>query len=124
LDRRRGFGPRPHWWCGSSYEPVNTTNNGEIADSASEHDSRKCVEYPISVGENWNVDVQMTSEYDNYVYLGHGGADVASNDDGDQGLNAHLVHTATEAGDYIVYACAYSDGRGAYTLAIQTSAGN
>jgi len=107
----------------SSPDPVDDTHNGDLQDGASDHDGRKCDEYTIEVGSDWNVDVAMTSEWDNYVYLSSGSEDVAYNDDGDQGLNAHLVHTVTDSGTYTVYACAYSDGRGAYTLTISASGG-
>lgn len=111
--------------CGSSYTAVDESHNGELADGDVDHGGKKCDEYPISVGENWNVDVRMTSEWDNYVFLARGDEDVADNDDGDEGLNAHLVHTVTEAGDYTIFACAYADdGRGAYTLTVTTSEGN
>ena len=91
-----------------------------------DHGGNKCDEYAIAGGENWKVDVRMTSDWDNYVHLARNGEDVASNDDapGEDGLNAHLVHTAAEAGDYTVFACAFSDGRGAYTLTITTSEAN
>lgn len=107
----------------SSPDPVDDTHNGDLQDSASDHDGRKCDEYTIEVGSGWNVDVRMNSEWDNYVYLASGGEDVASNDDGDEGLNAHLTHTVDGSGSYTVYACAYSDGRGAYTLHIQANGG-
>jgi hypothetical protein len=74
------------------------------------------------VGGGWNVTAAMTSEYDNYLFLTKG-EDVATNDDFD-GLDARIDTDVEMAGMYTVYACAYADGRGAYTLTIATSAGN
>ncbi|MEC7519354.1 MAG: hypothetical protein VYE22_05775 [Myxococcota bacterium] len=109
--------------CGGSYEAADRNESGDIADGDTEYDGKKCDSYDVSVGEGWTIRADMDSEYDNYVAVTHGGAEVGYNDDG-EGLNARLNHTAAEAGDYTIQACAYSDGRGAYTLHIVTAAGN
>lgn len=110
--------------CGSSYNAVDETHNGDLADGDIDHGGRKCDEYAISVGEGWNVDVRMNSEWDNYIFLARGDEDVANDDDGGEDMNAHLTHAVAEAGDHTVFACAFGDGRGAYTLTITTSEGN
>ena len=97
-------------------------DGGAGPDGAAEHGGRKCDAYEISVGGGWNVTAAMTSEYDNYLFLTKG-EDVATNDDFD-GLDARIDTDVEMAGMYTVYACAYADGRGAYTLTIATSAGN
>jgi len=108
--------------CGGNYEPVEQNHQGSIADGAGEHGGRTCDQYEISVGRGWHVTTEMTSEYDNYLYLTKGD-DVATNDDFN-GLNARIDTDVEMAGMYTVYACAYSDGRGPYTLTINTSAGD
>lgn len=111
--------------CGSSAEPVSMNETGTIEDGDSDHEGRKCDTYDFNVGEGFNVDVRMTSEYDNIVYLTNGSEQIAMNDDGDD-LNAHLTHTvaAGQDGAVTLHACAYGDdGRGAYTLAIRTTNG-
>ena len=97
--------------------------SGAIEDGDSEREGRKCDSYDFEVGDGFNVDVRMTSEYDNVVYLTQGDSEIAMNDDGDQGLNAHLTHTVESGGSVTLHACAYSDGRGAYTLTINTTSG-
>ena len=109
--------------CGSSAEPVDMNESGNLADGAGDHDGHKCDSYDLTLGEGWTFDAAMTSEWDNMLYLVKGGEQVAMNDDGENGLNAHLTHTIADAGDYTLYACAYADGRGAYTLRV-TSNGN
>lgn len=107
--------------CAEDAEPVDRTENGSIADGDSVHDGRTCDAFDLTVGEGWTVDIRMTSEYDNIVFLSQNGEQIAMNDDGDQGLNAHLEHTTTAAGQTTIHACAYSDGRGDYTLAIRAN---
>ena len=109
--------------CGSSPDPVNRNETGNLADSASEHEGRKCDSYTFSAGSDWNVQIAMTSEWDNYLYLTRGSTAVADDDDTD-GTNARISTTVTESGEYTVHACAYDDGRGAYTLNIQANPGS
>ena len=109
--------------CGGSYEAVDQNHTGNLADGAGEMDGHTCDTSEISVGEGWQVAAQMNSEWDNYIILSKGGAEVTHDDDGGEEMNASLTHTVTEAGDYVVHACAYSDGRGAYTLHIATNEG-
>lgn len=107
---------------GGDYQPVDETHQGTLADSsATQHGGRTCDAYQVSVGRGWHITAAMTSEYDNYLYLTKGD-DVATNDDSD-GLNARIDTDVEMAGMYTVYACAYSGGRGAYTLTITSSDG-
>ncbi len=108
--------------CGGDYQPVDQNHSGNLADGAQQHGGRTCDSYEISVGAGWHVTADMTSEWDNYLYLTKGD-DVASNDD-TNGTNARIDTDVEMAGMYTVYACSYSDGRGAYTLHITTRAGN
>ncbi len=108
--------------CGGDYSPVDENHTGDLADGDQDHGGRKCDAYEISVGQGWHVTAEMTSDWDNYLYLTKG-EDVASNDD-TNGTNARIDTDVDMAGMYTVYACSYSDGRGAYTLHITTRAGN
>lgn len=108
--------------CGGDYSPVDQNHTGNLADGAQQHGGRTCDAYEISVGSGWHVTADMTSDWDNYLYLTKG-EDVATNDD-TNGTNARLDNDVQEAGTYTVYACSYSDGRGAYTLHITTRAGS
>lgn len=108
--------------CGGDYQPVNETHTGTLSDGARTHEGRTCDGYEISVGRGWHVTAEMTSDWDNYLYLVKGET-VASNDD-TNGTNARIDTDVEMAGMYTVYACAYAGGRGDYTLTIQTRAGN
>ncbi|MCA9610503.1 MAG: hypothetical protein KC619_33135 [Myxococcales bacterium] len=108
--------------CGGDYTPVNESHSGELVDGDTQHGGRTCDAYEISVGRGWHVTTAMTSEFDNYLYLTKGD-DVATNDDSD-GLNARIDTDVEMAGMYTVYACAFGSDRGAYTLTIETRAGN
>lgn len=108
--------------CGGDYQPVDQNHSGELTDGDTQHAGRTCDAYEISVGAGWHVTAEMTSEWDNYLYLTKG-EDVASDDD-TNGTNARIDTDVEMAGMYTVYACAYSDGRGAYTLRITTREGN
>ena len=109
--------------CGDSYEAVDQNHSGNLAEGATEHDGRNCDSYEVSVGEGWTVTADMTSEWDNYLYLAKDGTDVTSNDD-TNGTNARISHTITEAGTHTVFACSYAGDTGAYQLHIVTAAGN
>ena len=102
--------------------PVDQNHSGTLADGATQHGGRTCDTYEITLGRGWHVTAEMTSEYDNYLYLAKL-EDVASNDD-TNGTNARIDTDVEESGGYTVYACAYSDGRGPYTLRLTTRAGN
>ncbi|MCZ7680047.1 MAG: hypothetical protein M5U28_15290 [Sandaracinaceae bacterium] len=108
--------------CGGDYQPVDQSHSGELADGDAQHAGRTCDAYEISVGRGWHVTAEMTSDWDNYLYLAKG-EDVASNDD-TNGTNARIDTDVEMAGMYTVYACAYADGRGAYTLHITTREGS
>jgi hypothetical protein len=107
---------------GGDYQPVDQNHTGNLADGAQQHGGRTCDAYEISVGRGWHVTADMTSDWDNYLYLTKGD-DVATNDD-TNGTNARVDTDVEMAGMYTVYACSYSDGRGAYTLHITTRAGS
>ena len=107
--------------CGP--DPVDVTHNGELEDGDGSYRDKTCDAYDIEVGANWLVEIRMTSEWDNEVFLTHGDDLVADNDDGDEGLNAHVAHTVQESGTYTVHACAFREGRGAYTLSITADGG-
>lgn len=108
--------------CGGDYTPVDQNHSGTLADGT-EHGGRTCDAYEVSVGRGWHVTAEMTSEWDNYLYLAKGNEDVAMNDD-TNGLDAAIDTDVEMAGMYTVYACAYSGGHGAYQLHIATSEGN
>lgn len=61
--------------------------------------------------------------FDPILYVGRGSGpafeELASNDDGDDGLNSRVLFTAPAAGDYLIRAAALSsDGEGAYVLSL------
>ena len=109
--------------CGGDYTPADDTHTGSLADGASEHGGRTCDTYDIQLGRGWNVTADMTSEWDNYLYLTKGSEEIASNDD-TNGFNAQINQNVEMAGGYTVHACAYSDGRGDYTLHVVTAEGS
>lgn len=107
--------------CFDDAEALDRVETGTIDAGDEIYEGRHCDAYPLLVGEGWSMDVRMTSEFDNYVYFSQNRELLASNDDGDQGLNAHLEHVVAAGGPSIIHACAYSQGaRGEYTLAIVT----
>ena len=108
--------------CGGDYTPVDENHTGDIADGDTQHGGRTCDAYEISVGRGRPLTTPRTGEFGNYLYLTKGD-DVATNDDSD-GLNARIDTDVEMAGMYTVYACAYGADRGAYTLTIETRAGN
>ena len=62
----------------------------------------------------------LSTAYDAFLTLyGPNGSVVASNDDGDGGLNSRITFTATTAGRYTIEARPLSFGTGAYTLIVQ-----
>ena len=80
--------------------------------------------YVFRAGADERVQIRMNTEaFDPVLYVGRrsGSAfeELASNDDGDDGLNSRILFTAPEAGDYVIRAAALSsDGEGAYVLAL------
>ena len=80
--------------------------------------------YVFRAGADERVQIRMNTEaFDPVLYVGRGSGaafeELASNDDGDDGLNSRLLFTASEAGDYVIRAAALSsDGEGAYALSL------
>jgi len=119
--------------CGGDGAPVDRTETGSLTAQAEEHGGMPCDEYTFEAGQGWNIDLQMESEFDNFLFLATGGSDAQTNDDGEpdvEGTNAHLTHTTTSAGTYTVYACALyapeveePGGDTAYTLTIEATPG-
>ena len=105
--------------CGGDYHPVDEAHQGTLADGAGTHEGRTCDSYEISVGRGWHVTAEMTSDWDNYLYLAKG--DTVASDDDTNGTNARIDTDVEMAGMYTVYACAYAGGRGDYSLTIHTS---
>ncbi len=70
------------------------------------------------------VQIRLVAEaFDPMLYVGRGSGaafeDLASNDDGDDGLNSRILFTAPETGDYVIRAAALSSGgEGPYILAL------
>ncbi|HEY8430357.1 MAG TPA: hypothetical protein VIL20_18385 [Sandaracinaceae bacterium] len=107
---------------GGDYQPVDQTHTGVLTDADLQHSGRTCDAYEVSVGRGWRITAEMTSDWDNYLYLAKG-FDVESNDD-TNGTNARIDTNVDLAGVYTIYACAFSSGRGPYTLRITTRAGS
>ena len=103
---------------GGDYTAVDQNHTGTLAEGAAQHGGRTCDSYEIQLGRGWHVTADMTSDWDNYLYLAKI-EDVASNDD-TNGTNARIDTDVDMAGGYTVYACSYGDTRGAYTLHITT----
>jgi len=97
--------------CGGDYTPADDTHSGSLADGAGEHEGKTCDTYDIQLGRGWHVTADMTSEWDNYLFLTRGNEAIAQNDD-TNGFNAQIDTNVEMAGGYTVHACAYSDGRG------------
>ena len=70
------------------------------------------------------VQIRLNAEaFDPMLYVGRGSGsafeELASNDDGDDGLNSRILFTAPETGDYVIRAAALSsNGEGAYVLSL------
>jgi hypothetical protein len=103
---------------GGDYTPVDQNHTGTLTDSATQHDGRTCDTYEIQLGRGWHVTADMTSEWDNYLYLAKL-EDVATNDD-TNGTNARIDTDVEMSGGYTVYACSYGTSRGPYQLHITT----
>jgi hypothetical protein len=77
------------------------------------------VPYSLSVDEETNVRIRMTSDaVDAYLLVTRDGSTVAENDDGGDGLNSDLF-TTLDAGTYTVWAGSFSgEDTGAYQLEV------
>lgn len=70
------------------------------------------------------VQIRLNSDaFDAMLYVGRGSGrafeELASNDDGDDGLNSRILFTAPETGDYVIRAAALSSGgEGPYVLSL------
>jgi hypothetical protein len=76
-------------------------------------------------GEEITIDMSATG-FDTFVSFGRmvGGTfeEIATNDDGDEGTNSHLVVRLTEPGEYTIRANSLGGGQtGAYTIRVQSS---
>lgn len=92
--------------CGGEATPVDRTETGTLSDDAPEHGGMHCRQHAFEAGEGWNVEVTMTSEFDNYLHLARGGVDVTEDDDAAGDYNAKITYVTTAGGPYIAYACA------------------
>jgi hypothetical protein len=105
---------------------LGQTVQGRLAASDGESDDGAAYDaFLIRAGAGERVAIELTSEaFDPVVRIGRmsGGAfqELAMNDDGpDMGLNARLVFTAPDAGEYLIRATALNgSGEGAYSLAV------
>ena len=112
--------PRPgRVRLGQSVQGRLASSDGETDDGAA-YDA-----FLIRAGAGERLAVDLTSDaFDPVVRIGRmsGGAfeELAMNDDGpDMGLNARLVFTAPDAGEYLIRATALdASGEGAYTLVV------
>ena len=80
--------------------------------------------YAFRAQANERVQIRLNADaFDPMLYVGRGYGpafeELASNDDGDDGLNSRILFTAPETGDYVIRAAALSsDGEGPYVLAL------
>lgn len=86
--------------------------------------------YQPEVGDRYTIDLEAgiqavfamgSDDIDSYLrLLGPEGYDVASDDDGGEGLNSRLVFMVQQSGTYTLVASALSGGAGTYTLLATT----
>lgn len=100
--------------------------SGRLGSSAAEDDDgHRYAAYAFSASAGQRVKIDMESDdFDALLRVGRvaNGAFVqmAENDDGGSGLNARLVFTAPEAGEYLVRATSFNaQAQGAYRLSIE-----
>lgn len=104
---------------------VGSETQGRLDATAPEdEEGRAYRDFSLRLSRDQRVSLRLNStDFDPMVRIGRlsrGGFDeLAANDDGDDGLNAFLVFTAPERGDYVIRATSFAgDGDGTFTLLI------
>jgi hypothetical protein len=99
---------------------------GSISDRDPEDDAggRRYDAYSFRASANQRVAVSLDSEaFDPQVYIGQMAGqnfvELASNDDGPNGLGSYLIFTAPRSGDYVIRAMPLSEGEGDYVLKLE-----
>jgi hypothetical protein len=108
--------------CPIQLAEVGSTITGELgtSDCVTPLRSAKADLYAFAGVPGQGVTIEMTSTFDNYLYLvGPTGETIASNDDSN-GSNARIQVTLPTAGTYTIHTTAYS-GSGQYRLSVLTS---
>lgn len=106
------------------------TVEGELTDSdATDDDGRRYDAFVFSGTEGQRIQAVMRSgDFDAYLQLGENGeefSEIASDDDGlGQGMDARLIFTLPETGEYVLRARSWSrDAKGLYALELQDLGG-
>lgn len=105
---------------------VGRSANGRLGGSSAEDDDGKrygAYTFTASAGERVKIDLE-SDDFDSFLRVGRivNGAFIqqAYNDDGGDGLNARLVFTAPQAGEYLIRATSYSGSAdGQYRLSLE-----
>lgn len=105
---------------------VGRSANGRLGGSSAEDDDGKrygAYTFTASAGERVKIDLE-SDDFDSFLRVGRivNGAfiQLAYNDDGGDGLNARLVFTAPQAGEYLIRATSYSGSAdGQYRLSLE-----
>ena len=114
--------------AGCGPEPVDVTHTSTLDDGDAKLrvDQSPYERYEVELGTGWRVVADMHgATFDPYLHLiDPDNRQVVQTDDARPGTHdAHLEHTASAAGTYLVIAnAARPDGRGEYTLHIVTTA--
>jgi hypothetical protein len=102
------------------YRDENQLTNADPRDTANPMNPHKRYEVQFEAGKVYVID-HMSNEFDAYLrVLDDKGKELASDDDGGDGLNSRIRFTAPQTGRYVIHASQLLPRGGRYTFTIRT----
>jgi hypothetical protein len=94
----------------------------DAKDSVRTNSFAKTFPYKMEKGRTYQIDMK-SRDFDAYLRLENpGGAQVAFDDDSGGSLDARIIHTAQQSGDFKIIATTYAGGAGKFTLTVKDAA--